>query len=60
MTSLTTGLANDIVYGVAIQDEFVWAATTAGISRFNTRTGEWSIFSEKTRRCTNRGPTASR
>ena len=47
-TSMTTGLANDIVYGVAIQDEFVWAATTAGVSRLNTRTGEWSIFSEKT------------
>lgn len=45
--SLTTGLANNIVYGVAIQDEFVWVATTAGINRFNTRTGEWSIFSEK-------------
>ena len=45
--SMTTGLANNIVYGVAIQDEFVWAATTAGISRLNTRTGEWSIFSEK-------------
>ncbi len=47
-TSMTTGLANDIVYAVAIQDEFVWAATAAGVSRFNTRTGEWSIFSEKT------------
>lgn len=46
-TSMTTGLANDIVYGVAIQNEFVWAATTAGISRLNTRTGEWSIYSEK-------------
>jgi ligand-binding sensor domain-containing protein len=45
--SMTTGLANNIVYGVAIQDEYVWAATTAGISRLNTRTGEWSIFSEK-------------
>jgi hypothetical protein len=46
-TNLTTGLANDIVYGVAVQSEYVWAATTAGISRLNTRTGEWSIFSEK-------------
>ena len=45
-TSLTSGLANDIVYGVAIQDEYIWAATTGGISRLNTRTGEWSIFSE--------------
>jgi len=46
-SSMTTGLANDIVYAVAIQDEFIWAATTAGVSRLNTRTGEWSIFSEK-------------
>ena len=46
-TNLTSGLANDVVYGVGIQDEFVWAATTAGISRFNTRTGEWSLFTEK-------------
>ncbi|HTP69054.1 MAG TPA: hypothetical protein VMJ35_09135 [Dongiaceae bacterium] len=45
--NLTSGLANDIVYAVAVQNEFVWAATTAGISRLNTRTGEWSIFSEK-------------
>jgi ligand-binding sensor domain-containing protein len=46
-TNLTSGLANDIVYAVAVQSENVWAATTAGISRLNTRTGEWSIFSEK-------------
>lgn len=46
-TNLTSGLANDIVYGVAIQGEYVWVATTAGTNRFNTRTGEWSIFSEK-------------
>jgi hypothetical protein len=47
-TSMTTGLANDIVYGVAIQGDFVWVATTAGINRLNTRTEEWSIFSERT------------
>jgi ligand-binding sensor domain-containing protein len=46
--SLTTGLANDIVYAVAIQDDFLWAATTAGISRMNLRTGEWTIVSERT------------
>jgi ligand-binding sensor domain-containing protein len=46
-TNLSSGLANDVVYGVAIQGEFVWAATTAGISRLNTRTGEWTIFSER-------------
>lgn len=47
-TSLTTGLANDIVYGIAVQDDYVWIATTAGISRMNLRTGEWTITSERT------------
>jgi len=47
-TSLTTGLANDIVYGIAVQDDYVWIATTAGISRMNLRTGEWMITSERT------------
>jgi ligand-binding sensor domain-containing protein len=44
---LNSGIVNDVVYGVAVQDEFVWAATTAGASRLNTKTGEWSIFNEK-------------
>ncbi|MGA2481802.1 MAG: regulator [Candidatus Acidiferrales bacterium] len=46
-TNLTSGLANDITYGVAIQGDYVWVATTAGISRLNIRTGEWTIVSEK-------------
>jgi len=45
-TSLASGLANDIVYDVAVQGPYVWAATAAGVSRLDTRTGEWSIFSE--------------
>ena len=44
---LNSGLVNDVVYGVAVQDDFVWAATTAGTSRFNTVTGEWDIYTEK-------------
>jgi len=46
-TQLNSGLANDVVYGVAIENDNVWVATTAGASRFNTLTGEWSIFTEK-------------
>jgi len=46
-TNLTSGLANDIVYGIAVQGDNIWAATTAGISRLNTRTGEWTITSDK-------------
>jgi len=44
---LNSGLVNDVVYGVAVEHEYVWAATTAGASRFDTKTGEWSIFTEK-------------
>ncbi|HUL75656.1 MAG TPA: regulator, partial [Vicinamibacteria bacterium] len=44
---LNSGLVNDVVYGVGIENENVWAATTAGASRLNTRTGEWTVFTEK-------------
>ncbi|MGB9104591.1 MAG: hypothetical protein WCC59_07535 [Terriglobales bacterium] len=46
-TQLNSGLANDIVYGVGVQGEYVWAATAAGASRLNTRTSQWSIFNER-------------
>ncbi len=44
---LNSGLVNDVVYGVAVEHDNVWAATTAGASRLNTLTGEWTIFTEK-------------
>ena len=44
---LNSGLVNDVVYGVTIENDNVWAATTAGASRYNTVTGEWSIFTER-------------
>src|SRR6185437_8191286 len=37
---LNSGVGNDIVYGVAVQGDFVWTATDAGDSRLNARTGE--------------------
>ena len=46
-TQLNSGLSNDIVYGVGVQGDFVWAATAAGASRFNTRTGQWALFNER-------------
>ena len=36
-----------MVYGVAVEGDNVWAATTAGCSRYNTKTREWAIFNEK-------------
>jgi ligand-binding sensor domain-containing protein len=44
---LNSGLVNDVVYGVEVEHDNVWAATTAGASRYNTKTGEWTIFNEK-------------
>lgn len=41
-----SGLANNVVYGVAAEGDEVWVATAAGASRYNTRTGEWSIFDQ--------------
>jgi ligand-binding sensor domain-containing protein len=44
---LNSGLVNNVVYGVAIENDNVWAATTAGASRYNTVKKEWSIYTEK-------------
>jgi len=44
---LNSGLVNNVVYGVGLEGDHVWAATTAGASRYNTVTGEWTIFTEK-------------
>jgi len=44
---LNSGLVNDVVYGVAVENDNVWVATTAGANRYNTITGEWTIYTEK-------------
>lgn len=46
-TQLNSGLSNDVVYGVAVQDDEVWTATAAGASRLNTRTGQWTLYNER-------------
>jgi ligand-binding sensor domain-containing protein len=44
---LNSGLVNDVVYGVAVLDDEVWVATTAGMSAYDTVTGSWQIFTDK-------------
>jgi ligand-binding sensor domain-containing protein len=44
-TQLDSGLANDVVYGVVVYRGEVWAATTAGTSRYTLASGEWKIYS---------------
>ncbi len=46
-TQLNSGVSNDVVYGVAVQGNYVWVATAAGASRLDTRTGQWSLFNER-------------
>lgn len=44
---LNSGLVNDVVYGLAIENDNVWCATTAGASRYNTVRDRWDIYTEK-------------
>lgn len=44
---LNSGLVNDVVYGVAVEHDHIWAATTAGASRYDTIGDKWSIYTEK-------------
>jgi ligand-binding sensor domain-containing protein len=46
-TQLNSGLPNDVVYGVAVQGDWVWVATAAGGGRYNTKTGQWEQFNER-------------
>lgn len=43
-TQNTSGLANDVVYSIAVAGRYVWAATAAGASRFDTWNDRWEIF----------------
>lgn len=44
---LNSGLVNDVVYALAMENDNIWAATTAGASRYNTVKKEWTIYTEK-------------
>ncbi len=44
---MNSGLVNDVVYGLAVENDHIWIATTAGASRYNTVSGEWTIYTEK-------------
>jgi len=43
-TQTNSGLPNNVVYGVAIINDTVWAATPAGAGAYNIRTKTWSIY----------------
>jgi ligand-binding sensor domain-containing protein len=43
-TQTNSGLANDVIYAVAVVGADVWVATAAGLSHLDTRSGSWEIF----------------
>lgn len=43
-TQLNSGLANDVVYGVAADGRAVWVATAAGLNRYDPTHDAWEIW----------------
>lgn len=46
-TQMNSGLLNDVVYGITVEGDNIWVATTAGISAYNTVTGNWRVYNER-------------
>lgn len=42
-----SGLPNNVVYGVDVGSNHVWAATAAGTGDLNLKSGEWAIYDHK-------------
>ncbi len=43
-TQTDSGLPNNVVYGVDVGGDTIWAATAAGTGAYNQKTGAWRIF----------------
>ncbi len=43
-TQTSSGLPNNVVYGVDLVGETVWAATAAGTGALDLKTGEWRLY----------------
>jgi len=43
-TQLNSGLPNDVIFGVAVENQNVWVATTAGTGRFRVREKKWDVW----------------
>ncbi len=46
-TQLNSGLSNDVVYSISIENDNVWIATAAGACKLNLTTGQWALFNER-------------
>jgi ligand-binding sensor domain-containing protein len=43
-TQTSSGLPNNVVYGLDIVGDNLWVATAAGLGALNLKTGEWTIY----------------
>ena len=43
-TQFDSGLPNDVVFGVAVENQNVWVATTTGEGRYMVREDRWQVF----------------
>ena len=43
-TQFNSGLPNDVVFGVAVENQNVWVATTAGTGRYRVREKKWDVW----------------
>ena len=43
-TQFNSGLPNDVVFGVAVENQNVWVATTSGTGRYRIREDRWDVY----------------
>lgn len=43
-TQFNSGLPNDVVFGVTVENQNVWVATTAGTARYKQRERKWDVW----------------
>jgi len=43
-TQFDSGLPNDVVFGVAVENQNVWVATTTGEGRYRIREDRWDVY----------------
>ena len=45
-TQTSSGLPNNVVYGLDIMSDTLWVATAAGLGALNLKSGSWSIYDQ--------------
>ncbi len=43
-TQFNSGLPNDVVFGVCVENQNIWVATTSGTARFHAKESKWDVY----------------